>query len=383
LKVPTGAIRDVIDSCKALNDQDFRKDRNLPDRQWAEICYMKWWLTPRQDAGKDVSFFTEESFGFRGLIADFEDTGWRMERWKSGEADRLSATGFPNSVRELHEKFSRLIACYLIYRNASKQDLYEEAKDFGIDMGISPPVNPLHYWIVYVIALAVSVYVGVHASAFIYDWLFAVPPSAENSDRAMRWMMYSLSNYGLAIMGILLLRFATGSGKAGLLQSHLIIYCWTFAVGYVLGPFGLALAVHKFGTGSYPTMDLYLVYYKMLKWGLGPALVCVYISYYLDRQTCDDLPDIVHSSATVGWRLLNCFGFAAITVFLLLPELLSLVAQGEKPAWETGKLRFVATGTTFFVVFGLALAAQFALRKGMESSGAVFSPPANRMEPAG
>ena len=39
----------------------------------------------------------------------------------------------------------------------------------------------------------------------------------------------------------------------------------------------------------------------------GPALVCVYISYYLDRQSCADMPSVDHSRATVGWRLLNAF----------------------------------------------------------------------------
>lgn len=100
----------------------------------------------------------------------------------------------------------------------------------------------------------------------------------------------------------------------------------------------------------------------MLRWGLGPALVTVYISYYLDRQSCSDLPDIDNSMRTVAWRLFNCFGFAATNVFLLLPQLLSLMAQ-EGAIWETNKLRFIAAGTTFCLAFGLALAAQFALKK--------------------
>jgi hypothetical protein len=57
----------------------------------------------------------------------------------------------------------------------------------------------------------------------------------------------------------------------------------------------------------------------------------------------------------------NCAGFAAISLFLLLPQLLSMNAQAGA-IWDTGKLRFVAAGTTFCVAFGLALAAQFALK---------------------
>jgi hypothetical protein len=100
---------------------------------------------------------------------------------------------------------------------------------------------------------------------------------------------------------------------------------------------------------------------------LGPALVAVYISYYLDRQTCHDLPDINHSRATIGWRLLNCFGFAAITLFLMLPPLLAIEAQ-PGIAWDVSKLRFVSSGTVFLLALGLAIAAQFALRKGTEGA---------------
>jgi hypothetical protein len=65
--------------------------------------------------------------------------------------------------------------------------------------------------------------------------------------------------------------------------------------------------------------------------------------------------------------------FATITVFLLLPPLLALEAQPDA-AWDTAKLRFVASGTTFFVALGLALAAQFALRKGTQEASPVLTP---------
>jgi hypothetical protein len=118
------------------------------------------------------------------------------------------------------------------------------------------------------------------------------------------------------------------------------------------------------------------VFYSMLKWGLGPALVAVYISYYLDRQTCDDLPDINHSYSTIGWRLLNCIGFATITLFFLLPPLLALETN-PSAAWDTPKLRFVASGTVFFVALGLAVAAQFALRKGTRQTAPLLAPRMN------
>jgi hypothetical protein len=215
--------------------------------------------------------------------------------------------------------------------------------------------------------LVASVYIGVFTSAVGYDLLAGNGLIfAQDPNRTAAWIMYSLCNYGLAILVILLLRVAGRSMQIDSNQSHLVTYCWTFLVGYVLGPFGLTVAVHFFGEGKFPEMPIGLLYLHMLRWGSGPALVCVYISYYLDRMTYHDLPDINHSSTTLIWRLANSFGFAAVNVILLLPPLLSMTAQ-PNAVWDTAKLRFIATGCTFSIALGLALAAQFALRKGMRA----------------
>jgi len=154
----------------------------------------------------------------------------------------------------------------------------------------------------------------------------------------------------------------------GISQSHLITYCWTFLVAFVVGPAGLTVAVHFFGQPLLRLLSYPDLYYRMLRWGLGPAAISVYISYYLDRQTWSDLPDIDRSTRTVWWRLLNCFGLAIGTVFLLLPALLSLTAA-PNATWVASKLQFIATVTTFCVAFGLALAAQFALKKEAQPQG--------------
>jgi hypothetical protein len=220
-------------------------------------------------------------------------------------------------------------------------------------MSVKEAENPLRYWIMYVIALAFAVYVGVYASAIGYDcFVFGVLNPVQDPGRALTWVLYSLTNYGLAIILILLIRLVIPSGA-----SRLITYCWTFLAAFVVGPLGLSVAVHYFGPDRLREMALLDLYFNMLKWGFGPALVCVYISYHLDLQTCGDLRAIKQSYSTVGWRLLNCLGFAAITVFLLLPPLLSM--QAQEGAWDSAKLRFVGTGTTFFIGFGMALAAQF------------------------
>jgi hypothetical protein len=361
LHVPTHAITQISAESESVGEQDFHKDRNTPDRQWAETCYMRWWLTPRRESGADATFFNEETYGFKDLVREFKLTALAMRACRSGDEAAPAPAEVSGTVKELHEKFSRLVACYLIYRNDSRQELYSEGRNFGIDMSAPEDLgNPLSYWIVYVIALAAAVYVGVYASAISYDWLVSgMFNPAQNPNLALKWVLYSLTNYGLAIIVILLIRFV---GAIRSTTSHLITYCWTFAVAFVTGPLGLTPAVHYFGPERLRLMPIPDLFFEMLKWGMGPALVCVYISYYLDRQICGDLPDIDQSYSTVGWRLLNCFAFAAITVFLLLPSLLGMQSEAGA-SWDSAKLRFVGTGTIFFIAFGLALAAQFALRK--------------------
>jgi hypothetical protein len=372
LHVPREVVSDVIAASNSVVvEQDFRKDVNTPDRKWAETCYMKWWLTRGLDAGGDATFFTEESFAFNKLVDDFVTTSPAIASWKSGSAADLVAQHLPQTVDDLHRRFSRLVACYLIYRNGSKKELSREAFKFGITLSDETSENPLRYWIVYMIALMGSVYVGVHASAIGFDlvtgqgWQIAQDPNL-----ALKWVMYTASNFGLAIIVILLLRLLARSLERDVGQSHLVTYCWTFLIAFLVGSAGLTVAGYFFAPSQVADQPLYLLYSGMLKWGLGSALVCVYVSYYLDRQTYADLPDIVHSFRTLGWRLVNCFGFAAATLVLLLPALLALRASAEVAPWNDYKLRFVASGTTFCVTFGLALAAQFALRKAGEGKAA-------------
>ena len=364
LRVPDDAVASVIAESSGIVKQDFYKAINTPDRVWAETCYMMWWLSRRHDAGEDATFFSADEVGFDNLLVEFQRVSLEMERWKSKPIVDLAIAELPKKINELRNRISRLIACYLIYRNGSKQQLCGDAHSFGIDLNDDPmQENPLRYWIIYAVVLIASVYIGVSASAVGYDLLAGNGLIfGQDPNRTAAWIMYSLCNYGLAILVILLLRMAARLMQIDSSHSHLVTYCWTFLVGYVLGPFGLAVAVHFFGEGNLPEMSIGVLYYRMLKWGLGPALVSVYISYYLDRMTFHDLPDINHSSKTLVWRLANSFGFAAVNVLVLLSPLLSLTAQ-PNAVWDSAKLRFVATGCTFSIAFGLALAAQFALRK--------------------
>ncbi len=373
LHVPQDAIATVIASSSGVAAQDFRKDSNTPDRLWTETCYMKWWLTQGHEAGEDATFFLEESFGFDKLLAELEQTSRDLIAWKSGPQANLALAGLVDKIKDLHNRFSRLVACYLIYRNGSRHGLCAEARKFGLEIKNTIPQYPLRYWIVYIIVLIFAVYVGVYASAIAADLVVGQGFNLTQSpERAVQWIMYSMSNYGLAIIAILLFRSVSEYMGPTFNQSHLITYCWTFLVALIIGPLGLAIAAHFFLQSQNATLPIHLLYYSMLKWGLGPALVSVYISYYLDRQTYQDLPNIDHTAATIGWQLGNCFAFASVTFVLMFPFVLSLNAPPGND-WDSVKLRIVAAGTTFCLA--LALAAQFALRQGTpETPGSALAP---------
>ena len=368
LKVPATARAAVVESTPGLSEQDFRKDLNTADRRWAETCYMEWWLTQGRDSGDDATFFAEQSFGFDALRDELREVSRAINNWKSTNgqgADFSLRELFEKKVMPLHSRFSRLVACYLIYRNSSRKALAAEAQEFGVKINFQSPENPLKYWILYLIVLLLAVYVGVYVSAIGYDLLAGQGLNAsQDINRTFQWMLYSTSNYGLAIIVVLLLRLAGSRLGHSFAVSHLITYCWTFAVAFVVGPLGLTLALKFFGPDAYQKLQVLPLFVNNLKWGTGPALVCVYISYYLDRQSCADMPSVEHSRATIGWRALNAFGFAAGVVVLLLPALMSIgqtSVMADDP-WTGAKLRAVATGTVFAMTFALALAAQFCVR---------------------
>jgi hypothetical protein len=363
LHVSDKSITRVLGRAAGVAKEDFGKEpAATPDRLWAETCYMEWWLNERLVAGNDASFFAEESLKYSQLEREFQQASASMRQLDDVALARFKNAICPN-IESLYKRFSRLVACYLVYRNRSRKELSVEARDFGIGFSYETGENPLKYWVVYVIALVVSVYVGVYISAFSFDLFHGKVDFAQDPDLALAWAMYTLSNFGLAILVILVIRFTLRILEMDGNLSHLVTYCWTFLVGVIVGPFGLTIAVQFSPYENLRQLPMSQLYFLLLKWGLGPGLVCVYISYYLDRQTYHDLPNIVHSRATLAWRLLNCVAFAAVTILLLMPPILTIKAQPPADIWPTDKLRFVSAGTTFCVVLGLALAAQFALRR--------------------
>ena len=362
LTVPQQALNDVISSSIGVSLDDFRKDRRTVDRVWAEICYMNLWISQRQSSGDDATFFAEPSFGLEQLVAQRDKTTWLVKILKTGAVlpPPNTAEAIYLELRTLHLKFGRLIGCYLLYKNGSRQRLALEAREFGVPFKDEHADNPLRYSIIYLVTVGLAVWVSVYGSAILFD-LFTGKGllhafSSQDSERVFSWMMYSLSNYGLAIVAVLMVRYLIWRVIETCDQSYLLIYCWTFLLACATGALGLTLATKLNGVSSVDKLTYIQTFTTMLQWSVGPGLVAVCITYFMDRQLSSDLPNI--DTSIVVRRIVNSIIFACFTIVLQLPPLLALQAS-EGAAWDSSKLRFVAVGATFVITLSLALVSQF------------------------
>ena len=252
LEVPATYISKVVEAAQssALAEPDFKKDRGTLDRIWAELSYMKWWLKEKEVAGADATFFKDKSFRYDETIKLYREKALTLKGIKSGITSLSAEDGIDlfNDLNSLRDKLSRIVACYIVYRNASENDLSKEVKAFGLPYERAEVLNPLKYIAIYLVSVVLSVYVGVYASAIIFD-VYSGGSSIfdalanQSSDLVQKWVFLSLSNYGLAIAAVLAVRFVfwEETGEPSLVTT----YAWSFLVAFLLGPVGLT-AVIKF-----------------------------------------------------------------------------------------------------------------------------------------
>jgi hypothetical protein len=124
----------------------------------------------------------------------------------------------------------------------------------------------------------------------------------------------------------------------------------------------LALAIKLIGSSEAAARPFLVSMGRGIRWAIGPALLCVYIAYYMDRQSDPSLPN-VGQDGTPSWvRCLYAWLFSMFVVALLLPAAAGIQGRPSSP-WPVEKLQVVAMGTTFLMTLTVALVAQFGLRK--------------------
>ncbi len=377
LVVPNEARANVAGNLDTPNVDigDFDKERHSLDRNWAELCYIRLWLDQNRADGSHYTFFNEPSFSWNKLEADYERARNLVAPLKkalngSNGAEQNIFADVAATIETLRCQYCRLAACFIVYKNDTRKDAVRDAKQFGARISENTSrANPLRYIVIFVVAIAIAIYLGVWLSAITWDLLRSSPDSAfiQDPDLVTRWTGYSLASYGMPILVVLLLRYLGWTNDPDQPTSYLISYATVFLVALGVSVICLSLAIQFAGTSQAATKPFLELVFTEVKWCFSPAVVSVYVAYHVDRQIDPMLPDI--GSYGAHWRLpqrlMSCVLFGLlVTAFSLMPSL-SLSASSVS-AWPVDKLRAVVIGTIFIIGLITALASEFCLIKPMK-----------------
>ncbi len=349
---------------------DFEKVRNSLDRDWAELCYIKLSLDQNRAAGAHYSFFNEGSFAWDKLESDYATACVDVARVKQplGRGNVSDVAEVSKEVKILRGKYCKLQACFLVFKNETKDKVIDEAISFGIPMVKRVTVarsNPFRYLLVFLVGIIIAIPVGVTASAVLWDLLHGNNSNTANQDSELitRWIGYSLANYGTPIVVVLAMSCLGWTVNHNQPASYPISYARIFIVALCVSALSLTLAVKFVSISTLAAKPFFELLLMEFKWSLSPALVTLYIAYHVDRQIDPLLPDIASwESGRFRQRVAMCVVFAMIVAWLSLQPALTLTPSSPT-TWPVEKLRAVIIGTTFTVGLIMALASEFCLIK--------------------
>jgi hypothetical protein len=346
---------------------DFEKNPLSMDRAWAELCYLQWWILERRREHRETTFFSETSFAYEDLKDDLESLNLVVNAHKQGlqGADEQSSRTM-KSIADQRRKLCRLIACFIVFMNSTQSAVIAAAGDLGIELGPRPSENPLRYAAIYIVTLILAIYVGVFASAVVYDVFQGVSLGSAISEQDLtdvqRWMALAFGDYGIPILGILTLRYLAWLANPVRGYSVLVAYAWIFLISATLSTIGLSIMSELFGRNAGHWGDFSALFLRGVRWSIGPALICVYINHYMDRQADPSRLDIGPLGDMPLRRIAYAMLFTALVMAFTLPSM-PTIQKFPEGVWDVSKLRFVAMGNILCITICLALVAQFALVK--------------------
>jgi hypothetical protein len=373
LIVPKSA-RNVItsDPKNHVDIGDFEKDRMNLDRKWAELCYARLWLTFNLENGSHNTFFNDPRFSWQKLESDFDAMRHTITRIKQTPRpeDPIGQEVFDKIVGKtetLRRKYCRLVALFILFKNATKKGVASDAAAFGVKIiADEPRANPMRYVMIFIVGIAASIYLGVWISALLWDLLHHVMAigTADQGTAAIatRWTSYGLASFGAPIVVALMWRYLGWSYDPEQPDSYPVSYATIFGVALCVSVASLMLAT-KIGAGPHASDGWGALFDRDFRWGWSPALLCVYVVYHIDRQIDPMLPDIGKlGGESFPHRLFACFSFAILITLLTVLPTTTLEAASDSP-WLVDKLQMVALGTTFMIGLVTALVSQFCLVK--------------------
>lgn len=205
---------------------DFDLSQADPDRQWAELAYMRDWVENRRAVGSDI--FTDRNFDLDQSHDQFIALRELVRRCKVGDAE--ACTAMVSILKDVRGQYTRYMSCLLLTSSVSRQTLDESCHQAGIDIGPLTVENPILYSAIYLIALAMTVVAGPYLSAVGYDlWTgydLRTALLGQDVGYVQRWLIRGLASYFTPICFILVVRNVLWRMSARRNHTSLVTYGW-------------------------------------------------------------------------------------------------------------------------------------------------------------
>lgn len=347
---------------------DFSLQRPDIRRDWAELAAMHDWVEVQRGLGHAI--FSHASFDFEKSHNRFVAAGQSMLGYRTaGVNNPLVYLALGEFLAELRSEYARYVACLLLSQSTSRLELYEACKGVGINLGRTSTASPLKYSALYLVTVVASIVLGPYLCAVGYDLsqgkAFEEALASQSMGYIQRWLIAGFGTYFLPIFFVLLIRNLAWRISPERVYPSLVTYAWVLLGAFAISLFGdVTASFANHWTDPIDWDHLWTYVGRDAPWSIGPALIAVYINYYLDRQADPAKEDIDQRRSTILSRLMSAVGF---TLAIVLLTLLIIAAQHlDGNLWSEDKTRVIVLGTVTLITFALCLVAQFGLVKQAE-----------------
>ena len=360
--------------CLGVTVSDFSLHRDDIRRQWAELAAMHEWVEAQRTLPDSHAIFADASFAFEKSHNRFVAAGQSVQGYQVGGANNpqvYAAVG--DFLDELRSEYARYMACLLLSQSTSRRGFYAACERWGVNLGSTRLASPLKYSALYLVMLIASIMLGPYLCAVGYDLsqgkAFQEALASQTMDYIQRWLIAGFGTYFSPIFFVLLIRNLAWRISPERNLPSLVTYAWILLGAFAMSLIGdISASVVNHWDDPIDWDHLWTYVGRDAPWSIGPALIAVYINYYLDRQADPAKEDIDQTRGTILPRLMSAIGFTAGIVLLAL---LIVAAQHlDSNLWSEAKTRFIVVGTVTLITFSLCLVAQFGLVKRPKNSGA-------------
>ena len=352
LQVPEAWRGRLIDNHN-IQPEWFEMSRAALERKWAEIAYMREWLSEqhRQTGGL---FFTEQSIGY-AEIAENPDGEFFIARklyisaLDDGGRDLYALSG---QIGKLHQSFSRLVACYVIYQNGTEDMLWDQLESFGVTPDRIILTRPMAF-LYYVVATGASVFIGLFGSWTIYDLAVGGDFSDIGLSSDFRvWTAYSVGMYCIPILVVILIRYFCERVDSWVHGWHPDFYVIALLIGMAVSGGVVTLGLKYWPPPASPVLagaTLLQIYKANFLWTIAPGIMTAFVAYRMDAGTFRDNDGDLDVLKTLQWALIAAIAISVVVGLVIYAEWATIVKFRPHPE----KFAITAMATVFMI--GLSL----------------------------